>query len=562
MAARFAESFLGDTADLSQLHRRVVRVGAVSAWFVVGIFMVIGVLVGDDQLFAQAVAPAIAATLMTAQIVLRVENGGVALFGSALVVMVMHIVGQNPTTLLPTALALVVICAIGTLLLESRQLQVISSLGLGLFAAPQLWAVTPGEAVVLGAVMSVSFLVTSIIFLSIRNAATTLNVRFQMLFEASPTAVMEEDWSEALSYLTSEYTGRPDRVRAFLAAYPAVVRRAVSRSRIIRVNQAAVDLLEANSPADLQGNRDGSRLTEENIGAFAGALAALFEGNPTFAEDIPYTTLKGRRIWLQARGVDTSTGEAATTILVGLADVTHIKARQEAMAELVRSKDEFIAKVSHELRTPLTAVLGLTTEMNAMEPMGAEERSELLELVAGQAQEMSNIVEDLLVASRAEIGMVSIDTRVVDLEVELQSAIDGLGIEVAEVPASIPEAVADPGRVRQILRNLLTNAVRYGGPVIRVTAGALFDSVWLEVRDNGVGVQPDRVSKIFEPYGTAHSGVKGSVGLGLSVSRQLAELMKGSLTYRHDGNESVFRLELPISGRLEERAVASQIADV
>jgi signal transduction histidine kinase len=434
-------------------------------------------------------------------------------------------------------------------------------LGLVLVAAPQLWAVTAAEGVVLGAVMSLSFLVTSVIFLSIRNAASTLNARFQMLFEGSPTAVMEEDWSGAMAYLRGEYTGRPDRVRAFLMAYPAVVRRAINRTRIIRVNQAAVDLLEADSAADLQGNRDGSKLTDDNIDAFASALAALYEGRKSFAEDIPYATLKGRSIWLQARGVDTSSGDPATTILVGLADVTHIKARQEAMAELVKAKDEFIAKVSHELRTPLTAVLGLTTEINAMEPMSPEERAELLELVASQAQEMSNIVEDLLVASRAEIGMVSIEARVVDLEVELQSAIDGLGIEVAEVPATIPEAVADPGRVRQILRNLLTNASRYGGPVIRVTAGALFDLVWLEVRDNGAGVPSDRVPKIFEPYGTAHSGVKGSVGLGLSVSRQLAELMNGSLTYRHDGDESVFRLELPIVGQPEGRALASQSVD-
>ncbi|HEX9762693.1 MAG TPA: HAMP domain-containing sensor histidine kinase, partial [Acidimicrobiia bacterium] len=318
------------------------------------------------------------------------------------------------------------------------------------------------------------------------------------------------------------------------------------RSRILRVNQAAVDLLEAESATDIQGNRDGSKLTDENIGAFANALATLYEGMTTFEQDVPVMTLKGRRIWLQARGVDTSTGDPATTILVGLADVTHIKARQEAMAELVRAKDEFIAKVSHELRTPLTAVLGLTTEMTAMEPMSDEERSELLQLVAGQAQEMSYIVEDLLVASRTEMGTVSIDSRVVDLEVELQSVIDGLGMDVAEIPDTIPEAMADPGRVRQVLRNLLTNATRYGGLRIRVMAGALFDAVWLEVRDNGEGVPHDLVSTIFEPYGTAHTGVNVSVGLGLSVSRQLAELMKGSLTYRRDGTESVFRLELPL----------------
>jgi signal transduction histidine kinase len=559
MTSRLIESLLGGGADLAQLNRRVVRVGAAAAWFAAAFFLVAGVVTADSAMFLQAIGPVLAASMMTAQIVLKVENGGVALFGSAVVVMVMHRVIGDPLTIIPTAVSLVVICAIGTLLLDSRQLPVMMILGIALFLVPQLWATA--NAFSLGLVMALSFGLTAFIFLSIRGAATSLNTRFQLLFEASPTAVMEEDWSEALAYLRSEYTGRPDRIRPFLLSYPAVVRRALGRTRILRVNQAAVDLLEARSAEDLVGYRVGARVEDENIEAYAAALATVYEGGSTFAEDIPYRTMRGRSIWLQARGVDTSTREQASTILVGMADITHIKARQEAMADLVRAKDEFVARVSHELRTPLTAVLGLTTEMAAMEPMCSEERAELLALVADQAQEMSNIVEDLLVASRAEIGTIAVDRRVVDLEVELQSTIDSLGVDVADLPASIPEAVADPGRVRQILRNLITNAKRYGGPRIRVISGSDAHRVWLEVRDNGEGVPSDLVANIFEPYGTAHPGVKGSVGLGLSVSRQLAELMKGSLTYRRHEGESVFRLELPRPCKAQSAPLASQNAD-
>jgi signal transduction histidine kinase len=476
--------------------------------------------------------------------------------------MVMHTVVSNPLMVIPTAVTLVVISAIGILLLDRRQVVAMAILALLLFVAPQLWAVSFTESLTLGIVMALSFVMTAVIFLGIRNAATTLNTRFQMLFDASPAAVMEEDWSEALAYLRSEYTGRPDRIRPFLLAYPAVVRRGLDRTKVLRVNQAAAELVEAGSPADLVGPRVGARVPDESIPAYANALATLYEGKRAFAEDLPFVTRKGRPIWLQVRGVDTSAGEVGRSILVGLADITHIKARQEAMADLVRAKDEFVAKVSHELRTPLTAVLGLTAEMSAMEPMGDDERVELLELVADQAQEMSNIVEDLLVASRAEIGTVAVETRVVDMEVELQAAIDGVGVEIAEIPVSIPDAVADPGRVRQILRNLLTNAMRYGGPTVRVVSGARIDSVWLEIRDDGDGVPTDLAGTIFEPYGTAHQGVLGSVGLGLSVSRQLAELMRGELTYRRDGNESVFRLVLPIADNTSRTAVASHTVDV
>jgi signal transduction histidine kinase len=104
--------------------------------------------------------------------------------------------------------------------------------------------------------------------------------------------------------------------------------------------------------------------------------------------------------------------------------------------------------------------------------------------------------------------------------------------------------LADPRRVRQILRNLLTNAQRYGGPQRRVTAGALRDSAWLEVRDNGAGIPEDEASRIFEPYVTSGGG--GSVGLGLGVARQLAELMGGSLSYERSAAETVFRLVLPL----------------
>lgn len=562
MAARLAESFLGTNADLTQIHRRVVRVGAAAAWLATSILLVAGLFSGDQRMYLEAAAPALAAALMTTQIGIKRESGGVALFGSAVILMVTHSIIGNPDNLLPVSLALVVIPAIGTLLIERRQLLALSVVSVALFLAPYGWALGFSRATLLGVVMSLSFVMTAVIFFAIRNTATRLNSRFRTLFESSPAAMLEEDWSEALSYLRSEYSGRPDRIEPFLLAYPSVVRRAVSKARIVRANRAAVDLLEAGSAAELEGYREGDRVTDRNLEAYAGALAVLFQGGVEFGSDMSTVTRAGRPVWLQVRGADTSTDEPASTVLIGLADVTHNKARQEAMADLVRAKDDFIARVSHELRTPLTAVVGLTTEMTGGEGLSDDDRAELLQLVAGQAREMANIVEDLLVASRAEIGTVTVEARVVDLEVELQSTVDALSLDLVEVPASIPEVIADPGRVRQILRNLLTNAQRYGGPQVRVVAGGRMDRVWLEVRDDGPGVPEELVTRLFEPYATAHGGVRGSVGLGLSVSRQLAGLMGGSLSYRREGDESVFRVEFPDASPRTRPTLASQIADV
>jgi nitrogen-specific signal transduction histidine kinase len=552
MSIGLAETLLAANTDMRRIHRRVVQVGAAASWTAAAVFLVAGFLGNNDALFVEAVGPIIVAGFMTVLIVLRRENGGMALFASAIVTMVMYTVVGNEDTLLPAALALVIICAIGMLLIERHRVITVTGVALFLAVAPLFWSLPLTAAVQLGVVMALAFVMTSAIFFTIRNAATALNVRFQTLFENSPTAVMEEDWTKALAYVKSEYTGRPDRIRAFLMAYPAVVQRAVSQAKIVRVNQAAIALLEADGPEDLLGYRDGDKVTDETLEGFVGALVALYEGRSSFEEDIPALTMKGRSIWLQTRCVNTSPGSTTASILIGLADITHIKARQEAMADLVKAKDEFIAGVSHELRTPLTAVIGLTSEMSSTNSLSDEERSELMGLVADQAVEMSNIVDDLLVAARAEMGRVAVEATVVDLQSELETAIEGLGIEIRELPVSTPSVIADPSRVRQVLRNLLTNAERYGGPNRRIVSGVFFDYAWLEIRDDGPGVNPDEAVHIFEPYGTAHSGVRGSVGLGLSVARQLTELMGGSLTYRRDLDETVFRLELPMSREHEQ----------
>jgi signal transduction histidine kinase len=562
MATRPADALLGTNSEMHRINKRVVRVGAAAAWVSAAVFLIIGFIGGNSAMFVEAVGPTMAAGLMTAQIILHRENAGVALFGAAIVTMVIHGVAGNEDSLIPAALALVILPTIGMLFVETRRRWSVATAAFLLLATPFVWGMAFSQALTLGLVMTISFVVTSVVFLTVRSAAATLNMRLQSLFENSPTAVMEEDWSEAVAYLRSEYAGRADRIEPFLMAYPAVVKRAVAKAKVIRVNQAAIELLEADSPEDLLGFRNPNAVEPETMSLYVGVLVALYEGKTSFEQEAPAFTHKKTSIWLQARSVDTSTGAPATNILVGLADITHIKARNDAMAELVKAKDEFIARVSHELRTPLTAVIGLSSELNSLDTLSDEERVELTQLVAGQAAEMSHIVDDLLVAARAEMGTVAIDPIVIDLHKELTTTIDGLGIAVAEVPAFIDDVVADPSRARQILRNLLTNAERYGGPRIRVVSGATSTRRGSKSGMTGRGVPIESASRIFEPYATAHEGgVTGSVGIGLSVARQLAELMGGTLTYYRDQSESVFRLELPLAEK-SETSLASKKAAV
>lgn len=173
-------------------------------------------------------------------------------------------------------------------------------------------------------------------------------------------------------------------------------------------------------------------------------------------------------------------------------------------------------------------------------------------------------------AARAEIETINVSRVPVDLRAN-----------AAQVLEVLPEAhktrvrfdderrrirvLADPVRVRQVVRNLASDALRYGGDDIRVDFELVGQQAVLTVSDNGPGIPESEREQIFLPYHIAHSpgSQPSSVGLGLTVSRQLAGLMGGSLTYRHEAGSSVFEIRLPSASDSDEAAVgyASQPAD-
>ncbi len=227
---------------------------------------------------------------------------------------------------------------------------------------------------------------------------------------------------------------------------------------------------------------------------------------------------------------------------------------QHRLEELVRSKDELVAAVSHELRTPLTAVLGLAAELTQRwADLGTEEIREFTTIISEQSRDMADIVEDLLVAARADLGTLSIRPDKVDLRAEVDSVVATGSLRAKtssvdlEVEGETVFAWADGLRCRQVIRNLVTNALRYGGTRIRVRVAATGGRSVVEVADDGVGLDETEGARIFEPYYRARQvpTQPGSVGLGLAVSRQLARLMGGDVRYERRDGWTVFVLELP-----------------
>ena len=226
--------------------------------------------------------------------------------------------------------------------------------------------------------------------------------------------------------------------------------------------------------------------------------------------------------------------------------------RAEQLEELVRSKDQLIASVSHELRTPLTAVIGMAEILRDNRPMLAKtEVDEMTAVIVSEALDLADIVEDLLIGARTESGAIGVSCEQVDLADEAAQVVDRLWIakngRVRPVINGAANVAADPIRTRQIVRNLVSNATRHGGGLIHIEITPAGPATRLAVHDNGTGVPHNVVPKLFEPFAHAASPSRSptSIGLGLSISRRLARLMGGDLTYRYSDGETVFELTLP-----------------
>lgn len=214
-------------------------------------------------------------------------------------------------------------------------------------------------------------------------------------------------------------------------------------------------------------------------------------------------------------------------------------------------KDRFLAGVSHELKTPITAIVGYASILKAPWPGLVDgEREDLLEVLHREAVNVASIVEDLLVAERLDIDDLIVSPGVVSPAREIEAVVDILGIEPHRLTVNVPSELtvaADGGRLRQILRNLISNAIRYGGPQVTIEAKTSAGSVSTLVIDNGKGLPRDEWELVFEPYYRSHQreGQPESKGLGLSVSRRLARRMGGNVTYRYLNHHSRFELTLP-----------------
>jgi PAS domain S-box-containing protein len=375
--------------------------------------------------------------------------------------------------------------------------------------------------------------------------------RYEALFESSPVAMRLLDLTPTLEWLWSlKDRGVNDIVR-HLSAHPHLALEGLGRSIVTAANPAAAALFQMDRGRLLGALSGQPSLVAMSSEAAVDAVRALVDGVAEYGLIEELHRPDGTIRHLQVRLIAPELGGRMDfeRVVEAFVDITEVEEARRRAEELAKLKSRLIASVSHELRTPLTAVVGFSGVLESDLPALPDEVAEMVGLIASTSRQMGGIVEDLLTAARVDLGEVEIAPSVLKLGEEARATLPTVDVGGREVTFVMDdsEAWADRGRVRQIVRNLMTNAVRYGKGPIRVHAFYRRGDAVLRVSDRGAGVPAEVESDLFEPYRTfgKAAGHTESVGLGLSLSRHLARRMGGDLVYLRDAGETVFELMLP-----------------
>jgi signal transduction histidine kinase len=336
---------------------------------------------------------------------------------------------------------------------------------------------------------------------------------------------------------------------------------------VVRFSNPAAQRLFGRSAAELEGTHLG-------YPAIAGESAEIEIVRPG-----------GESVSVELRVVDIEwEGDAAR--LASLRDVTDRKRAEERAAQLEeerlaraeaeaanRTKSEFLAMMSHELRTPLNAVIGYAELLQVGIPGPlTDAQDKYLARILTSARHLLGLVNEVLDLARVDAGRLSLEHSIARADNAIDGAVavvqpmaEACGVSIALERAGLADAVyeGDETRVRQILVNLLTNAVKFTDPGGRVTIQSgvakrpapearlqgIGPWVSLRVEDTGIGIPPEQLSGIFDPFvqiDSGHTRPKDGSGLGLTISRRLARLMKGDLSVTSAvGQGSAFTLWLP-----------------
>jgi signal transduction histidine kinase len=297
-------------------------------------------------------------------------------------------------------------------------------------------------------------------------------------------------------------------------------------------------------------------------------FARAFDGSILADVQIERRTRSGEPIHVSLSSAPLKAADGSASVLLVLADVTERRRAQEeliqakAAAESAnRAKSDFLASMSHELRTPLNAVIGFTRVLMRNKTGNLSASDTLyLDRIAANGQHLLGLITDILDLSKIEAGRMEVERERVRLDDLVRDTVAQLEVRtsssdvqlVADIPDELAEIDSDPNRLRQVLINLIGNAIKFtpaGDVHVRVVARAGSNvPIRIDVIDSGIGIAPERLGHIFDAFEQAERTTSrryGGTGLGLSISRGLCRMLGYELTVTSSvGIGSTFSIDL------------------
>ncbi|PTR17225.1 PAS domain S-box-containing protein [Nitrosospira sp. Nsp2] len=349
------------------------------------------------------------------------------------------------------------------------------------------------------------------------------------------------------------------RFRALAEASPALIWQVDQLGDVIYVNQRAVELMDMGVE-ELMAGGWRSILHPDDAPGYLAAFDKATLDRSYFKHRVRIRNREGGWRWLKTHAMPwfPSPGEYAGYVGISL-DITETVNGETALLEANRRKDEFLATLAHELRNPLAPIVNALALI--AQPEGIASAPRLLPIISRQVDYMVHLVDDLLEISRITSGRVELRIAPTDLVGVLRNAIDtnmdGINEKQLELSESLPQKLlivqGDAVRLEQIFVNLLNNAIRYTpkGGHIWIDAWQEDDSAVVSVRDNGIGILPGMLPRLFEIFSQERRGGMGTqegLGIGLSLVDRLVKMHGGTVEARSEGEDkgSEFVVRLPL----------------